>query len=68
MLGRKRNPNQEIEDYRGMMETPEQFEDGFTSKAILGVLFVALIMLPGNMYLTLMVGGGMGAAALFEVA
>ncbi|MBN98911.1 MAG: hypothetical protein CME16_06625 [Gemmatimonadetes bacterium] len=63
MLGRKRNPNQEIEDYRGMMETPDQFEEGFTSKAVLGVLFVAFIMVPGNMYLSLMVGGGMGAAA-----
>ena len=63
MLGRKGNPNQEIEDYRDMMETPDQFEEGFTSKAILGVLFVAFIMVPGNMYLSLMIGGGLGAAA-----
>ena len=63
MLGRKRNPNQEIEDYRGMMETPDQFEEGFTTKAILGVLFVAFIMVPGNMYLNLMIGGGLGGAA-----
>ena len=64
MLGRKgRNPNQEIEDYREMMETPDQFEDGFTTKAVLGVLFVAFIMVPGNMYLSLMIGGGLGAAA-----
>ncbi|MBT4498418.1 MAG: peptide transporter, partial [Gemmatimonadetes bacterium] len=64
MLGRnKTNPNKEIEEYRDLLETPTSFEDGFTSKTILGVLFVAFIMIPGNMYLSLMVGGSMGAAA-----
>ncbi|MBM3278021.1 MAG: hypothetical protein FJY95_08060 [Candidatus Handelsmanbacteria bacterium] len=60
---KKRNPNQEIEDYRGLMEAPTTFEDGFTIKAVLGVLFVAFIMVPGNMYLNLMIGGSLGAAA-----
>ena len=45
------------------MEVPDQFEDGFTTKAILGVFFVAFIMVPGNMYLSLMIGGSLGAAA-----
>ena len=64
MLGRKnRNPNQEIEEYRDLLETPTQFEEGFTSKAVIGVLFVAFIMIPGNLYLSLMVGGSLGAAA-----
>ena len=64
MLGRRKtNPNQEIEEYRDLLETPTSFEEGFTSKTILGVLFVAFIMIPGNMYLSLMVGGSMGAAA-----
>ena len=45
------------------METPSSFEDGFTTKSIVGVLFVAFIMIPGNMYLSLMVGGSLGAAA-----
>ena len=63
MLGRKdRNPNQEIEEYRDLMQVPNEFEDGFTIKAILGVLFVAFIMVPGNMYLSLMIGGSLGAA------
>lgn len=57
------NPNQEIEDYRNLLETPSEFEDGFTKPAILGVLFVAFVMIPGNMYLNLMVGGNLGAAA-----
>ena len=64
MLGRKnRNPNQEIEEYRDLMQVPDHFENGFTIKAVLGVLFVAFIMLPGNMYLSLMIGGSLGAAA-----
>jgi len=60
---KKRNPNQEIEEYRDLMQVPDEFEDGFTIKAVLGVLFVALIMVPGNMYLSLMIGGSLGAAA-----
>ena len=64
MLGRKdRNPNQEIEEYRDLMQVPDTFENGFTIKAVLGVFFVAFIMVPGNMYLSLMIGGSLGAAA-----
>jgi len=57
------NPNQEIEEYRNLLEVPSRYEEGFTKPAILGVLFVAFIMIPGNMYLNLMVGGSLGAAA-----
>ncbi len=63
MLRRKSNANQEVEEYRDLLETPTEFEDGFTRKAILGVFFVAFVMIPGNMYLSLMVGGSLGAAA-----
>ena len=63
MLGRKGNANREVEEYRDLLETPTEFEDGFTRKAILGVFFVAFVMIPGNMYLSLMVGGSLGAAA-----
>ena len=64
MLGSKnRNPNQELEEYRDLMQVPDHFENGFTIKAILGVFFVAFIMVPGNMYLSLMIGGSLGAAA-----
>ncbi|MBT3343930.1 MAG: hypothetical protein HN712_17515 [Gemmatimonadetes bacterium] len=63
MLGRRNNANSEVEEYRDLLETPTEFEDGFTSKAIVGVLFVAFVMIPGNMYLSLMVGGNLGAAA-----
>ncbi len=67
MLGRtrgsKRDPNAELEEYRALMEAPTTFDNGFTMKAVLGVLFVSFVMVPGNMYLSLMVGGSMGAAA-----
>ena len=64
MLFRKdKNPNAEIEEYRDLLETPSTFEEGFTTKTILGVLFVSFIMIPGNIYLGLMVGGNLGAAA-----
>ncbi len=40
-----------------------QFEEGFTGKTIIGSLFVALIMMPGAIYLGLVAGQGLGAAA-----
>ena len=67
MLGRnrgsKKDPNAELEEYRALMEAPSEYENGFTTKAILGVLFVSFVMVPGNMYLSLMIGGSLGAAA-----
>ncbi len=39
------------------------FQDGFTIKSILGALFVALIMMPGAIYLGLVAGQGLGSAA-----
>ncbi len=58
-----RNPNAEIEEYRDLMATPAAFEEGFTLRTILGVLFISVVMVPGNMYLSLMTGGSLGAAA-----
>jgi len=40
-----------------------QFENGFTGKVMIGALFVCLIMLPGAIYLGLVAGQGLGAAA-----
>lgn len=40
-----------------------QFEEGFSSKTVAGTLFVAFIMLPGALYLGLVAGQGLGAAA-----
>jgi hypothetical protein len=40
-----------------------RFEEGFTGKSIVGALFVGFIMLPGALYLGLVAGQGLGAAA-----
>lgn len=42
---------------------PTSFEDGFTVRTILGALFVAIIMMPGSIYLSLMMGQELGPAA-----
>lgn len=54
---------QEVEEYRSLLEAPNRFEEGFTIRTILGVIFISLIMTPGEMYLGLFTGGGIGAAA-----
>ena len=59
----KTNQFEEIEEYRDLLEAPDTFEEGFNSKTILGALFVSVIMVPGNIYLELMVGHSIGAAA-----
>jgi hypothetical protein len=45
------------------METPDEFESGFDIKAVIGALFVGFIMMPGAIYLGLVVGRSMGPAA-----
>ena len=40
-----------------------EFVEGFSSKTVVGTLFVALIMLPGALYLGLVAGQGLGPAA-----
>jgi len=53
----------ELETYRNLMTPPGEFEDGFTWKSVIAAFFVAFLMLPGSIYLFLMAGQGMGAAA-----
>jgi hypothetical protein len=40
-----------------------EFREGFTWKTVLGALFVALVMLPGGVFLGLVAGVGIGEAA-----
>lgn len=42
---------------------PREFHEGFTLKTALGGLFVALLMIPGGIYLGLAAGWGVGDAA-----
>ncbi len=53
----------EVEEYRALLEAPNKFEGGFTLRTIIGVLFISLIMTPGEMYLGLVTGGSIGSAA-----
>lgn len=40
-----------------------KFQEGFTFRTFLGLLFVAFVMLPGSIYMGLVAGVGLGAAA-----
>ena len=53
----------ELEEFRNLMEVPSTFEEGFTWKALIGALFIALLMVPGAIYMGLLAGQGIGAAA-----
>ncbi|MFQ6130573.1 MAG: peptide transporter [Armatimonadota bacterium] len=53
----------EIEMYRDLIEQPDVYEDGFNVKAIIGAVFVGFVMMPGSIYLALVVGQELGPAA-----
>ncbi len=53
----------DLERYRTLLETPTEFKDGFNWTTVVGIVFCGLVMLPGSIYLGLMTGGSMGAAA-----
>jgi hypothetical protein len=56
--------DREMEEFRSAMEVPSTFEDGFRWSSLLGALFVALLMVPGAVYMGLLAGAGsVGAAA-----
>ena len=55
--------DKEFEEFRNLMTTPDTFEDGISWGTVLMGLFVGLVMAPANVYMNLVVGLGMGAAA-----
>jgi hypothetical protein len=50
--------DKELEEFRNLMHPPSTFEDGFSWMSLMGAVFVALIMVPGAMYMSLLAGGG----------
>ncbi len=62
-FSRKRGPDTELEEFRSLMKVPGTFEDGFSWTAFAGALFVALLMVPGSIYMTLIAGLSIGPAA-----
>lgn len=53
----------ELERYRKLMTPPGVFEEGFSFGSVIGVLLVALILIPGALYMQLLAGQGVGSAA-----
>ena len=65
-MARSRKPprvDKELEEFRSLMEPPDTFEDGFSWAALFGAIFVALLMVPGSIYMTLLAGVAVGPAA-----
>jgi len=52
--------DKEIEEYRNLMDIPDHYEEGFGVKSMLGVIFVAFVMVPASMYLQLLSGAQLG--------
>src|SRR5258706_15862317 len=63
MSGRRGSTDRELQEFRALMDAPKAFEDGFSWTAFLGALFVALLMVPGSIYMTLIGGLSVGPAA-----
>ena len=55
--------DRELEEFRSLMEPPSTFVDGFSWAAFFGALFVAVLMVPGSIYMTLLAGSSIGPAA-----
>jgi hypothetical protein len=55
--------DKELQEYRDLLQTPEHFEEGFDWKTVVGAIFIGFLMMPGSMYLQLVIGTGIGPAA-----
>ena len=55
--------DKELKEYRDLLKTPTHFEEGFDWKTIVGAIFIGFLMMPGSMYLQLVIGTGIGPAA-----
>ncbi len=55
--------DKELLEYRDLLKTPTRFEEGFDWKTVVGAIFIGFLMMPGSMYLQLVIGTGIGPAA-----
>ncbi len=55
--------DKELKEYRDLLPPPDHFEEGFGWKTIIGAIFIGFLMMPGSMYLQLVIGQGIGPAA-----
>lgn len=63
MSSRHARQDRELEFYRSLMDSPDTFDEGFRWSALLGAVLIALVMVPGSIYMSLMQGSGVGGAA-----
>src|SRR5512143_2833473 len=55
--------DKELQEYRDLLTAPTHFEEGFDWKTVVGAIFIGFLMMPGSMYLQLVIGQGIGPAA-----
>lgn len=55
--------DKELDKYRNLLDAPGEYKDGFGWSTVIGIFFCGLLMMPGSIYLGLMTGGNMSAAA-----
>ena len=55
--------DKELQEYRDLLPPPDHFEEGFDWKTVVGAIFIGFLMMPGSMYLQLVIGTGIGPAA-----
>ncbi len=55
--------DKELKEYRDLLKPPDHFEEGFDWKTVIGAVFIGFLMMPGSMYLQLVIGSGIGPAA-----
>jgi hypothetical protein len=48
--------DKELEEFRDVMTVPTEFRDGFSWSSLLGAIFIALVMVPGSIYMGLLAG------------
>ncbi|MCX7935990.1 MAG: hypothetical protein N3A66_12115, partial [Planctomycetota bacterium] len=58
-----RRGDADLAEYRDLLSPPAEFEEGFTWISVAGAIFCGLLMFPGAIYLGLLAGVGMNAAA-----
>jgi hypothetical protein len=59
-----REEDREVREFRSLLQPPTQFEEGYNWMAVVGALFISLLMVPGAIYMGLLAGeANIGPAA-----
>jgi hypothetical protein len=53
----------ELREHRNLIEPPKTWNDGFGLKAMIGAVFIGMVMTPASMYMSLVQGADIGPAA-----